>query len=184
MAKPYIKLCWRFIICAGLLFQSKCPFITKYFYGVLNRMTQDELKKQVAEAALKYVKDVPIIGVGTGSTVNHFIDFLADIRQDIEGAVSSSKMSTERLQKIGIRVFDLNETGDIEVQSQANVNGQPVTGVLFFKRWTDVSSSISFVDCRIAGNAVDRIRSRQGPCEGQLEGAAADADGVGLQIWR
>lgn len=78
-------------------------------------MTQDELKKQVAQAALKYVKDVPIIGVGTGSTVNHFIDFLADIRQDIEGAVSSSKMSTERLQKIGIRVFDLNETGGIEV---------------------------------------------------------------------
>lgn len=78
-------------------------------------MTQDELKRQVAEAALKYVKDVPIIGVGTGSTVNHFIDFLADIKQDIEGAVSSSKVSTERLQKIGIRVFDLNEVGDIEV---------------------------------------------------------------------
>lgn len=78
-------------------------------------MTQDELKKQVAEAALKYVKDVPIIGVGTGSTVNHFIDFLADIKQDIEGAVSSSIVSTERLKKIGIRVFELNETGDLEV---------------------------------------------------------------------
>lgn len=78
-------------------------------------MTQDELKKQVAEAALQYVKDVPIIGVGTGSTVNHFIDFLADIKQDIEGAVSSSIVSTERLKKIGIRVFELNETGDLEV---------------------------------------------------------------------
>ncbi len=78
-------------------------------------MTQDELKRQVAEAALKYVKDVPIIGVGTGSTVNHFIDFLADIKQDIEGAVSSSIVSTERLKKIGIRVFELNETGDLEV---------------------------------------------------------------------
>ena len=78
-------------------------------------MTQDELKKQVAEAALKYVKDVPIIGVGTGSTVNHFIDFLADIKQDIEGAVSSSIVSTERLQKIGIRVFDLNEVNGLDV---------------------------------------------------------------------
>ncbi len=78
-------------------------------------MTQDELKKQVAQAALAYVKNVPIIGVGTGSTVNHFIDCLADIKQDIEGAVSSSIVSTERLKKIGIRVFELNEVGDIEV---------------------------------------------------------------------
>jgi len=47
--------------------------------------------------ALPYIKDVAIIGVGTGSTVNHFIDFLADFRADIEGAVSSSEMSTQRL---------------------------------------------------------------------------------------
>lgn len=78
-------------------------------------MTQDELKRKVAEAALKYIKDVPVIGVGTGSTVNHFIDFLADIKADIEGAVSSSVMSTERLKKLGIPVLDLNAAGTIEV---------------------------------------------------------------------
>lgn len=78
-------------------------------------MTQDELKKQVAKAALEYVRNVPIIGVGTGSTVNHFIDFLADIKQDIEGAVSSSKVSTERLKKLGIPVLDLNSVSEIEV---------------------------------------------------------------------
>ena len=78
-------------------------------------MTQDELKKQVAEAAIAYVKNVPIIGVGTGSTVTHFINFLADIKQDIEGAVSSSIASTAHLQKIGIRVFDLNEVNGLDV---------------------------------------------------------------------
>lgn len=78
-------------------------------------MTQDELKRKVAEAALKYVKDVPIIGVGTGSTVNHFVDFLADIKADIEGTVSSSVMTTERLKKLGIPVLDLNAVGTIEV---------------------------------------------------------------------
>lgn len=78
-------------------------------------MTQDELKRKVAEAALKYVKDVPIIGVGTGSTVNHFIDFLADIKAEIEGTVSSSVMTTERLKKLGIPVLDLNAVGTIEV---------------------------------------------------------------------
>lgn len=78
-------------------------------------MTQDELKRKVAEAALKYVKDVPIIGVGTGSTVNHFVDFLADIKAEIEGTVSSSVMTTERLKKLGIPVLDLNAVGTIEV---------------------------------------------------------------------
>jgi ribose 5-phosphate isomerase A len=78
-------------------------------------MTQDELKRKVAEAALKYIKDVPVIGVGTGSTVNHFIDFLADIKGDIEGAVSSSVGSTDRLKKLGIPVLDLNAVGTLEV---------------------------------------------------------------------
>lgn len=78
-------------------------------------MTQDELKRQVAETALQYVKDVPIIGVGTGSTVNFFIEMLADLRNDIEGAVSSSEGTTERLKKIGIPVMELNSVGDIEV---------------------------------------------------------------------
>ncbi|MDD2800892.1 MAG: ribose-5-phosphate isomerase RpiA [Methylobacter sp.] len=78
-------------------------------------MTQDELKQKVAQAALKYIKDVPIIGVGTGSTVNHFIDYLADFRGQIEGAVSSSESSTQRLKKLGIPVLDLNSVGPLEV---------------------------------------------------------------------
>jgi ribose 5-phosphate isomerase A len=78
-------------------------------------MTQDELKQKVAQAALKYIKDVPIIGVGTGSTVNHFIDYLADFRGQIEGAVSSSESSTQRLKKLGIPVLDLNAVGPLEV---------------------------------------------------------------------
>lgn len=78
-------------------------------------MTQDELKQKVAHAALQYIKGVSIIGVGTGSTVNHFIDFLVDFKGDIEGAVSSSKMSTERLKKQGIPVLDLNAVGTLDI---------------------------------------------------------------------
>ncbi len=78
-------------------------------------MTQDELKKKVAEAALEYVRDVSIVGVGTGSTVNHLIDFLAGMKGQIEGAVSSSEMTTKRLKEVGIPVFDLNAIGEVEV---------------------------------------------------------------------
>ncbi len=78
-------------------------------------MTQDELKRKVAEAALPYVKNIGIIGVGTGSTVNHFIDCLADIKDDIEGAVSSSEASTQRLKNLGIRVLDLNDVGTLDI---------------------------------------------------------------------
>ena len=80
-------------------------------------MTQDELKKQVAQAALPYLKNIPIIGMGTGSTVTHLIDLLADcdFKHDIEGAVSSSVKTTEHLKKIGIQVLDLNQTGDLDV---------------------------------------------------------------------
>ena len=88
-------------------------------------MTQDDTnKKKVAQAALHYIKDVAIIGVGTGSTVNHFIDYLADFKADIEGAVSSSVMSTERLKKIGIPVLDLNSvvTLDVYVDGADEVN--------------------------------------------------------------
>jgi ribose 5-phosphate isomerase A len=76
--------------------------------------TQDAMKKQAAEAALAYVEG-GIIGVGTGSTVNHFIDALAGIKDRIEGAVSSSVASTERLKAHGIPVFDLNAVGDLSV---------------------------------------------------------------------
>ena len=76
--------------------------------------TQDAMKKQAAEAALAYVED-GIIGVGTGSTVNHFIDALAGIKGRIEGAVSSSVASTERLKGHGIPVYDLNAVGELSL---------------------------------------------------------------------
>ena len=80
-------------------------------------MTQDESKRKAAEAALPYIKDVSILGVGTGSTVNHFIDCLADfnLTNDIKGAVSSSIATTERLKKIGIPVMELSESGNLDV---------------------------------------------------------------------
>jgi len=78
-------------------------------------MTQDELKEQVAKSALEYIKGLSIIGVGTGSTVNFFIDMLAAHKDDIDGAVSSSEATTERLKKVGINVIELNDAGTIEV---------------------------------------------------------------------
>ncbi len=78
-------------------------------------MTQDDKKRAAAQAALEYVKPGNIIGVGTGSTVNHFIDALASMKDDIEGAVSSSDASTERLQALGIEVFDLNSVSSFDI---------------------------------------------------------------------
>jgi len=78
-------------------------------------MTQDELKQKVAQAAIDYVKDVSIVGVGTGSTVKHFINYLADLKGQIEGAVSSSEMSTAQLKQVGIPVLDLNAVGTLDV---------------------------------------------------------------------
>jgi ribose 5-phosphate isomerase A len=78
-------------------------------------VTQDELKTLVGQAALKYVPLGEIVGVGTGSTVNKFIEALAGIKENIPGAVSSSTASTERLRAIGIRVFDANEVGELAV---------------------------------------------------------------------
>ncbi len=78
-----------------------------------NTMNQDTLKKQAAEAALQYVQEDTIVGVGTGSTVNFFIDSLASMKGRIEGAVSSSEASTQRMKDLGIPVFELNSVGDI-----------------------------------------------------------------------
>jgi ribose 5-phosphate isomerase A len=78
-------------------------------------MSQDVAKKAAAEAALKFVERGEVLGVGTGSTVNYFIDALASLRNDIPGAVSSSNASTERLKKIGIPVLDLNHTGTLSI---------------------------------------------------------------------
>lgn len=76
---------------------------------------QDARKKAAAEAAIKYVDPDAILGVGTGSTVNFFIDALAAVRPKLQGAVSSSVASTQRLQALGIPVLDLNEVDDIPV---------------------------------------------------------------------
>jgi ribose 5-phosphate isomerase A len=78
-------------------------------------MTQDELKKLVAQAALKHVVEDAVVGVGSGSTVNFFIDALAGIKRRIEGAVAASEASAERLKKHGIRVFDLNAVDELPV---------------------------------------------------------------------
>lgn len=78
-------------------------------------MTQDELKALVGKAAIDYVEEGTIVGVGTGSTVNFFIDELAKIKHNIQGAVSSSDASTERLKSHGIEVFELNDVDRIPV---------------------------------------------------------------------
>jgi ribose 5-phosphate isomerase A len=77
--------------------------------------SQDEQKAQVGRAALAQVAKGDIVGVGTGSTVNKFIDALATIKDDIRGAVSSSVASTERLRALGIPVFDSNEVEELAV---------------------------------------------------------------------
>ena len=78
-------------------------------------MTQDELKQLVAREALKHVEDDAVVGVGSGSTVNFFIDALAGIKGRIEGAVAASESSAERLKRHGIRVLDLNSVDALPV---------------------------------------------------------------------
>lgn len=78
-------------------------------------MNQDELKKMVAQAAIEHVVPDTIIGIGTGSTANYFIDALADIKHTINGTVASSEASAERLRSHGIEVFDLNSVDELSV---------------------------------------------------------------------
>ena len=89
-------------------------------------MTQDEMKKAVGWAALGYVQPNTIIGVGTGSTVNCFIDALASIKDQIKAAVSCSEASTLRLKALGIPVMDLNEVDsfDVYIDGADEINGQ------------------------------------------------------------
>ncbi|MEH6530387.1 MAG: ribose-5-phosphate isomerase RpiA [Photobacterium frigidiphilum] len=89
-------------------------------------MTQDEMKKAAGWAALEYVTKGSIVGVGTGSTVNHFIDALETRKEEIKGAVSSSVASTERLEKLGIPVFEANEVAglDIYVDGADEINAE------------------------------------------------------------
>ncbi len=78
-------------------------------------MTQDELKRAVAQAAIAYIPVGSMVGVGTGSTANFFIDELAKIKNKIQGAVASSEVSAKRLQEHGIEVMSLNEAGNLPV---------------------------------------------------------------------
>ncbi len=89
-------------------------------------MTQDELKALVGQAALQYVVPGEIVGVGTGSTVNKFIDALASMKDQIKGAVSSSEASTVRLKALGIPVFDSNDVVELAVYIDGadEINGQ------------------------------------------------------------
>lgn len=75
----------------------------------------DDMKKAAAEAALEYINSGDIVGVGTGSTADHFIDFLGQIKGRIEGAVASSEASAKRLRSHGIEVMELNNVGDLPV---------------------------------------------------------------------
>jgi ribose 5-phosphate isomerase A len=89
-------------------------------------------KQAAAEAALGFLTDDTIIGVGTGSTVNFFIDALATRRDRVRGAVSSSEVSTARLRAAGIEVLDLNQTGDLELYvdgaDEADRHGRLIKG--------------------------------------------------------
>ena len=78
-------------------------------------MNQDEMKKAAAQAAIEYVEPGMIVGIGTGSTANHFIDLLAEIKGKVEATVASSEASADRLRSHGIRVLDLNEAGELSL---------------------------------------------------------------------
>lgn len=78
-------------------------------------MNADDMKKAAAEAAIEYVENGMIVGIGTGSTANHFIDLLAKIKGRIDGTVASSEASAERLRGHGIPVLDLNQVGDLQL---------------------------------------------------------------------
>jgi ribose 5-phosphate isomerase A len=95
-------------------------------------MSKDAGKQAAARAAMEFVKAGEVLGVGTGSTVNFLIDEIAERRVNIAGAVSSSNGSTARLEAAGIRVFDLNDVGDIETYidgaDEANHRRQLIKG--------------------------------------------------------
>lgn len=81
----------------------------------MTTLTQNEMKKAAAEKAIEFIQPDTIVGVGTGSTVNYFIDALATIKNQIIGAVSSSEQSSQRLKEHGIEVFDLNSVDNLDV---------------------------------------------------------------------
>lgn len=91
------------------------PFTIGHRADTITPMTQDELKQAVARAAIEHVQTGSIIGVGTGSTANYFIDELGKIKHKLDGAVASSEASAQRLRKHGIEVLELNDVSDLPV---------------------------------------------------------------------
>jgi ribose 5-phosphate isomerase A len=95
-------------------------------------MSSEEGKKRAAQTAMEYLGDAQVVGVGTGSTVNHFIDALAAVKGRLEGAVSSSEASSRRLKERGIPVLDLNSAGELPIYvdgaDEANRHGQLIKG--------------------------------------------------------
>ena len=93
-------------------------------------MDQDEKKKAAALSALEYVEEGMVVGVGTGSTVNHFIDALAASDRLLAGAVSSSEASTVRLQEHGVPILSLNDTGDLDLYVDGADEADPALNLI------------------------------------------------------
>ncbi|MBT7880367.1 MAG: ribose-5-phosphate isomerase RpiA [Gammaproteobacteria bacterium] len=95
-------------------------------------MSQDQQKRAAAIAALDFIEPGEIIGVGTGSTTNFFIDALASVKGKVDGVIASSQASADRLQAIGLPVLDLNRTGDLSLYvdgaDEANAHLQLIKG--------------------------------------------------------
>lgn len=126
-------------------------------------LSQDELKTLVGQAALQYVVPGDIVGVGTGSTVNKFIDALATIKDQIKGAVSSSEASTLRLKALGIPVFDSNEVPQLSVYidgaDEINKQGHMVKGggAALTREKIVAAQSIRFVCIADESKLVDKL---------------------------
>ena len=95
-------------------------------------MSQDQQRRAAAQAALDFIEPGEIIGVGTGSTTNFFIDALASVKGKVDGVIASSQASADRLQAIGLLVLDLNRTGDLSLYvdgaDEANAHLQLIKG--------------------------------------------------------
>ncbi len=134
-------------------------------------MTQDELKAMVGRAALEQVVPGQIVGVGTGSTVNHFIDALATMKDRIPGAVSSSEASTARLQAHGIPVFDCNDVGEtavyIDGADEIDHAGHMIKGggAALTREKIDAAQSHRFVCIADASKLVERLGAFPLPLE-------------------
>ena len=134
-------------------------------------MSLDAGKKLAAEAAMEFVEAGEIIGVGTGSTVNHFIDFLAGVKGKIDGAVSSSVVSTERMQAHGIKVYDLNEVNGMSIyvdgadESTKNLHLIKGGGGALTREKIVAAASEKFVCIADDANLVDRLGKFQLPVD-------------------